>query len=67
MAKRLKALFFKEFLTKTFFLKKIKKELHPPQWPFVLGILLAALGGYLVTKHVPKPGPVAEAKASPTP
>ena len=37
------------------------------QWPFVLGILLAALGGYLVTKHVPKPGPGAEAKASPTP
>ena len=37
------------------------------QWPFVLGILLAALGGYLVTKHVPKPGPPAEAKASPTP
>ena len=37
------------------------------QWPFVLGILLAALGGYLVTKHAPKPGPPAEAKASPTP
>ena len=37
------------------------------QWPFVLGILLAALGGYLVTKHVPKPSPPAEAKASPTP
>ena len=37
------------------------------QWPFVLGILLAAFGGYLVTKHAPKPGPPAEAKASPTP
>ena len=37
------------------------------QWPFVLGILLAALGGYLVTKHAPKPGPPAETKASPTP
>ena len=29
MAKRLKALFFKEFLVKIFFKKKIKKELHP--------------------------------------
>ena len=37
------------------------------QWPFVLGILLAALGGYLVTKHAPKSGTPAEAKASPTP
>ena len=37
------------------------------QWPFVLGILLAALGGYLVTKHAPKPGPPAEAKAASTP
>ena len=37
------------------------------QWPFVLGILLAALGGYLVTKHAPKSGRPAEAKASPTP
>ena len=37
------------------------------QLPFVLGILLAALGGYLVTKHAPKPIPPAEAKASPTP
>ena len=37
------------------------------QWPFVLGILLAALGGYLVTKHAPKPGPPAEIKAAPTP
>ena len=37
------------------------------QWPFVLGILLAALGGYLVPKHAPKSGPPAEAKASPTP
>ena len=37
------------------------------QWPFILGILLAALGGYLVTKHAPPPGPPAEAKAAPTP
>ena len=37
------------------------------QWPFVLGIVLAALGGYLVTKHAPKSGPPAAAKASPTP
>ena len=37
------------------------------QWPFVLGILLAAFGGYLVTKHAPKPSQAAEAKASPTP
>ena len=37
------------------------------QLPFVLGILLAALGGYLVTKHAPKPSPHAEAKAAPTP
>ena len=37
------------------------------QWPFVLGILLAALGGYLVTKHAPKSGTPAEGKASPTP
>jgi len=37
------------------------------QWPFVLGIVLAALGGYLVTKHAPKPSPPAEAKAAPTP
>ena len=37
------------------------------QWPFVLGIILAALGGYLVTKHAPKPGPPAEAKVAPTP
>ena len=37
------------------------------QWPFVLGIVLAAVGGYLVTKHVPKAKPVAEAKAEPAP
>ena len=37
------------------------------QWPFVLGILLAAVGGYLVTKHVPKAKPVAEAKAEQAP
>lgn len=25
------------------------------RWPFVFGIALAALGGYLITKHAPKP------------
>ena len=25
------------------------------KWPFVVGIALAALGGYLITKHAPKP------------
>ena len=37
--------------------------LHPPngglraiRWPFFLGILLAALGGFLVTKYKPAPG-----------
>jgi hypothetical protein len=24
-------------------------------WPFVLGIALAAVGGYMITKHAPKP------------
>jgi drug/metabolite transporter (DMT)-like permease len=38
--------------------------LHPPagglasiRWPFFAGILLAALGGYLVTAYKPAPGP----------
>jgi len=37
---------------------------HPPRgglqslrWPFLLGIALAALGGFLVTKYKPTPGP----------
>ena len=25
------------------------------RWPFVLGIALAAIGGYMITKHAPKP------------
>jgi len=25
------------------------------KWPFVLGIAMAAFGGYLITKHAPKP------------
>ena len=25
------------------------------RWPFVLGIALAAVGGYMITKHAPKP------------
>jgi len=27
------------------------------RWPFVLGIALAAIGGYMITKHAPKPPP----------
>ena len=40
--------------------------LHPPaggwgsvRWPFFLGILLAALGGFLVTLYRPAPAPPA--------
>ena len=25
------------------------------KWPFILGIAMAAVGGYLATKHAPKP------------
>ncbi len=32
------------------------------RWPFVLGIALAAVGGYMITKHAPKP-PKTEAVA----
>jgi hypothetical protein len=42
--------------------------LHPPaggwgsvRWPFFLGILLAALGGFLVTLYRPAPAPPAKA------
>lgn len=38
--------------------------IHPPKgglsaipWPFILGILLAAFGGFLVTKYKPHPAP----------
>ncbi|MDG1173284.1 MAG: hypothetical protein P8M67_03200 [Opitutales bacterium] len=35
------------------------------RWPFVLGIALAAIGGYMITKHAPKPPkPVAVVEAS---
>ena len=34
--------------------------------PFILGIVLAAVGGFLVTKYVPKPSkPAAQAPADP--
>ena len=40
-------------------------SMHPPKggfaslkWQFILGIVLAALGGYLVSKHKPAPGPI---------
>ena len=32
--------------------------------PFILGIFLAALGGYLVTKNPPKPPPTQKAEAT---
>jgi len=35
------------------------------RWPFVLGIALAAVGGYMITKHAPKPPkPAVVAKAA---
>lgn len=46
--------------------------LHPPEggfaripWPFFLGIVLAATGGYLVTKYKPLPPKAAHAPAAP--
>jgi hypothetical protein len=48
----------------------VSLTLHPPEggltalrWPFVLGIALAASGGFLVTKYKPNPAP----PAKPTP
>ena len=45
---------------------------HPPaggwsgvRWPFYLGILLAALGGFLVTFYKPAPAPAAASVAAP--
>ncbi len=45
--------------------------LHPPaggfsaiRWPFVLGILMAATGGYLVVKFKPNPAPPAAKQAA---
>lgn len=45
---------------------------HPPtggfgvlRWQFVVGILLAALGGYMVTKYKPPPGAPAHAAGAP--
>ncbi len=45
---------------------------HPPaggfgslRWQFVAGILLAALGGFLVTKYKPAPGPGSAAGPAP--
>jgi hypothetical protein len=47
-------------------------SLHPPKggvsaipWQFVLGILLAALGGCLVTMYKPAPAAVAKADTPP--
>lgn len=47
-------------------------SLHPPagglgsiRWPFFAGIVLAALGGYLVTVYKPAPTPPAPAAATP--
>lgn len=46
--------------------------MHPPagglagmRWQFVLGIVMAALGGYLVVKFKPNPAPKDHAKAPP--
>ena len=48
--------------------------LHPPEgglskipWPFFLGIVLAALGGYLVTRYKPNPPKPVSAVAVPAP
>jgi hypothetical protein len=49
----------------------VSMVLHPPaggwggvRWPFFLGILLAALGGFLVTLYKPAPAPPAKAPAA---
>jgi hypothetical protein len=46
---------------------------HPPaggfsalRWQFVLGIFLAALGGFMVTKYKPPPGAGAHPGPNPT-
>ncbi len=48
--------------------------MHPPaggfgalRWQFIAGILLAALGGFLVTKYKPGPAPAKTASAVQTP
>ncbi len=47
----------------------VSMVMHPPagglagiRWPFVLGIVMAALGGYLVVKFKPDPAPKDHAK-----
>ncbi|MDA7920818.1 hypothetical protein N9B73_03585 [Verrucomicrobiales bacterium] len=47
----------------------VSMVMHPPagglagiRWPFVLGICMAALGGYLVVKFKPEPAPAGHAK-----
>lgn len=52
----------------------VATAMHPPKggisavpWPFFAGILLAALGGFLVTKFKPMPAPAAAKQAVETP
>jgi hypothetical protein len=33
------------------------RVLSKEHWPFIVGIAMAALGGYLITKYAPKPPP----------
>lgn len=47
----------------------VSMVMHPPagglagiRWPFVLGICMAAFGGYLVVKFKPEPAPAGHAK-----
>ncbi len=48
----------------------VSLTMHPPaggfaalRWQFILGIVLAAFGGFLVTKYKPNPGPPKKAAA----
>lgn len=47
----------------------VSMVMHPPagglagiRWPFVLGIIMAAMGGYLVVKFKPDPAPAGQEK-----
>ncbi|MDF1741552.1 MAG: hypothetical protein P1U86_20485 [Verrucomicrobiales bacterium] len=51
----------------------VSMVMHPPagglagiRWPFVLGICMAAFGGYLVVKFKPDPAPAGHAKVEAT-